>query len=106
MESGPNGPEKCEWHSEPMEPGSILKGPHPQNPQLLQNCEGDTVMKPLLTRIKLYRKMELTRYRHTGALIQQSSSVYIANNARYMSRLYLMQQLSSEIKLRFAYCVR
>src|SRR5882724_12971782 len=69
------------------------------------HCEGDTATKPLLTRITLYRKRESTGYRHTGALMQWLSSVYIANNTRYMSRLYLMQWLSSEIKLRITYCI-
>ena len=75
--------------------------------RVLQNVtEGDTAMKPLQTRIALYRKRESTGYRHAGALIQQLSSVYIANSTRYMLRLYLMQWLSSEIKLRITYCIR
>ena len=72
------------------------------NQDLGPHCEGDTATKPLYTRTILDKKGESTRYRHVGTLMQRLSSVYIVNSIRYMSRLYLTQQLSSEIKLRSA----
>jgi len=68
-------------------------------------CEGNTAMKPLLTRSPL-RQMSWRGYRLAGTLMQWLSSVYNNQWLDTWDGTLPDTVLSSEIKLRGTYCTR
>ena len=68
-------------------------------------CEGNTAMRPLLTRVHSdgWAEGDIDFQVHWHSGYPQSITT---NDWIHEMGLYLMQQLSSEIKLRGAYCIR